>query len=146
MSTTDTLTLLNKNRLQRRFPVKPGLSSRTVDIWYDNVSIKPYQSTRFMAFLLLLKIYSRVFTSYSYIELECCGLEIRHIMHMRRQKSEAFVKSFNRDYSTIQKKNMSDILTRPAVCMCISGSEAQNQDPSADHMLSRLSLHRPIFK
>lgn len=70
-----------------------ALFPKTVDIWYDNVLIKPYQFTRFMAFLLLLKIYSRVFTSYSYLGLECCGLEIRHIMHMRRNKNETFVKS-----------------------------------------------------
>lgn len=100
-----------------------------------------------MAFLLLLKIYSRVFTSNSYIQgLNVAGKEIRHIMHMRQHKSKAFVKSFNRYYSTIQKKNMNDILTRLAGCKCISGSEAQDQGPLADHRLSRVSLHHPIFE
>lgn len=44
-----------------------------------------------MTFILLLKIYSWVFTSYSYIGHECCGLEIRYIMHLRGHKSEACV-------------------------------------------------------
>lgn len=65
------------------------------------------------------------------------GYEIRHIMHMSRHKSEASVRRYNRDCSTIQKKkiNMSDTLNRLAVSTRISGSEVQDQGPSADHIL-----------
>lgn len=63
-----------------------------------------------MTFSLLLKIYSWVFTSYSYIGHECCGLEIRYIMHMHGLKSEAFVKSLNRIIPPSRRKTWATYL------------------------------------
>lgn len=39
-----------------------------------------------------------------------------------------------------KRKNINDTLTRLAVSTCISGSEAQDQGPSTDHMLSRVPI------
>lgn len=96
--------------------VKKALSSpEEEDVWFSNVPVKQYQFSRFMSDISKNAKCSTSYTAHclratAIQGMNDAGFEIRHIMHMSGHKNESSVRSYNRDCSTAQKKQMSDIL------------------------------------
>lgn len=95
---------------------KKALSSpEEEDVWFSNVPVKQYQFSRFMSDISKNAKCSTSYTAHclratAIQGMNDAGFEIRHIMHMSGHKNESSVRSYNRDCSTAQKKQMSDIL------------------------------------
>ncbi|XP_062568618.1 uncharacterized protein LOC134230786 [Saccostrea cucullata] len=130
--------------------IKAALSSpENLEIWYDNIPLKPYQFTRFMADISKHSDCSRRYTAHclratAIQGMNDAGYEIRHIMHMSGHKSEASVRSYNRDCTTIQKKNMSDTLSRLTVSTCSPGCIPKSQTEDQSQSIDRMSSNVPI--
>jgi len=111
MSKTDTNATSLFNRCS-----KPALSKPDEEnVWYNDIALKPFQFTRFMTDISKHSKCTKNYTAHclratAIQNKNDAGFEIRHIMHMSGHRNESSMRSYNRDFSTNQKKAMSDAL------------------------------------